>query len=146
MTSPNITASWQTLLADLSLILFMLTASAVTNAPDVPVVKAAPVKPLPPLAPKPATPSQRAEPVGVWIDSEGAPPLAAWLAEQARDPRLRATIVVRFAGGDRAGALLRAARLSEAAGPRGAGARIVIEAGAQDAASVALGYDDEIAG
>jgi len=139
MTSPNITASWQTLLADLSLILFMLTASAVTDAPGAPVAKAAPAKP----APKPATPSQRAEPVGVWTDGEGAPPLAQWLAEQARDPRLRATIVVRFAGGDRTGALLRAARLGEAAGPRAASARIVIETGPYDAASVTLGYDDE---
>lgn len=143
MSATSITASWQTLLADLSLILFMLTASAVTNAPETPAAKAAPAQPAPRPTPKPATPSQRAEPVGVWTDGEGAPPLAQWLAEQARDPRLRATIAVRYTGGDRASALSHAARLGEAAGPRAASARIVIEAGTHDAASVTLGYDDE---
>lgn len=135
---------WQTILADLSLILFMVTAAALANAPAGPL--------LPLVAPghhaaahvaPPVAPSPRAEPVGVWSDGPGAPPLGAWLAQQARDPRLRPTILVRHIGGHGRDALARALVLVEAAGPRGAAARIVIEEGRTDSASVLLGYDAE---
>lgn len=142
--------SWQTILADLSLILFMVTASALANAPDAPLDPlapraAAPTPPLPAALPPPraVAPSLQAEPVGVWREGPGAPALDRWLAEQARDPRLRVTIAVRHAGGDAAAALALAQRLALEAGPRGASARIVVEPGAHAGASVILGYDAE---
>lgn len=157
-------ASWQTILADLSLILFMVTAAALANAPpDGPIgPDTATDTPRPPHrlrvadlaardhapapAPSPSTSpaaSLRAEPVGVWQDMPGAPPLATWLAEQGRDPRLRATIIVRYANGARASALARATVLSQSAGQRAADARIVIEKGPVASASVLLGYDSD---
>lgn len=175
MIARTAAGSWQTILADLSLILFMVTASALANAPDAPLgpdepvpAKAAPRAPQPasapaplPSAPPPPLPSLRAEPVGLWRDAPGAPPLAEWLAQEGRDPRLRVTIAVRYSdaggsgaggsgaggpgGGGRAGALATAARLAAQAGPRAATARIVVEPGAMAGASVALGYDDELA-
>ncbi|MEO0032283.1 MAG: hypothetical protein RIS94_2041 [Pseudomonadota bacterium] len=138
-------SSWQTILADLALILFLVTASALANAPDAPLGPDTSPPPARP-APKPAAPSPRAEPVGVWTDGPGAPPLAQWLAASAADPRLRVTIAVRYARDSRAAALARAARLGEAAGPRAATARMVVEPGSTDAASVALGYDAEASG
>jgi hypothetical protein len=135
--------AWQTILADLSLILFMVTAAALAKAGDGPLAPfAPPSRPAPPPRP-PVAASPRAEPVGVWSDGPGAPPLARWLALQGRDPRLRPTVLVRHSGGHRRAALARALALVEAAGPRGASARIVIEQGPADSASVLLGYDTE---
>lgn len=133
-------SSWQTILADLALILFLVTASALANAPDAPLGPDVPAR----HAPRPVAPSPRAEPVGVWTDGPGAPPLAEWLATSARDPRLRVTIAVRYARASRVDALAHAAQLGELAGPRAAAARMVVEPGASDGASVALGYDAEV--
>lgn len=139
---------WQTILADLALILFMICASALSvaegPAPAADKAQAAPLRPSV-APPHPVVPSQQAEPVGVWRDGPGAPPLAQWLADQAGDPRLRLSIVVRYAPqpGGRAAALDQAAALARAAGPRAVTARLVVEPGAQPGASVALGYDAE---
>lgn len=144
MTAPShglygapIAMPWQTILADLALILFMMTAAALANAPDGPLL---------PNAPKPVSrpvPSVRGEPVGVWRDEPGSPALAGWLAQQAGDPRLRVSILVRHLAGHEQAALARAAALVAKAGARGAGARIVIEPGHEDSASVVLAYDAE---
>ncbi|KPF52280.1 hypothetical protein IP65_17150 [Novosphingobium sp. AAP1] len=149
ITRPGQTG-WQTILADLALILFMICASAlsVAEGPASPAVRAqaAPLRaPAPPPAVQPVAPSLQAEPVGVWRDGPGAPPLAQWLAEQAADPRLRLSIVVRYATGPggREAALDQAASLARSAGPRAASARLVVEPGAQPGASVTLGYDEE---
>jgi hypothetical protein len=74
-----------------------------------------------------------------------APPLAQWLADQAADPRLRLSIVVRYATrtGAREAALEQAAALARSAGARAITARLVVEPGTQPGASVALGYDAE---
>ena len=144
-----ITMPWQTILADLALILFMMTAAALANAPDGPLAPITPgpgkaaVRPVPPAPPAPLAPSARGEPVGVWRDGPGGPGLADWLSQQARDPRLRVSILVRHAKGQERAALTRAEALVAAAGERGAGARIVIEPGAENGASVVLAYDAE---
>lgn len=144
ITRPGQTG-WQTILADLSLILFMITASAlsVAEGPD-------PRARSQPSPPKPAPPasiaaSLQAEPVGLWRDAPGAPPLGQWLADQGRDPRLRLSVVVRYAPapGAREAALDHAAMLARMAGARAQGARLVIEPGLPAGASVALGYDRE---
>jgi len=136
---------WQTILADLSLILFMVTASALANAPDGPLGADADATAAPRPRSQPALPaitlSPRAEPVGVWQAGPGAPPLSKWLNEVARDPRLRLTITVHYAPGGRAAALTQAARLGRAAGPRGETARIVVEPGLPAGANAVVAYD-----
>jgi len=141
-------AGWQTILADLSLILFMMTAAALANSHDGPMAPepAATAKPQikPNHQPNPqptVAASLRAEPVGVWSDGPGVPPLAEWLTQQGRDPRLQPTILVRHMPGHARAALAQAEALVAAAGPRGAAARIVIEEGPADSASVLLAYD-----
>lgn len=132
--------SWQTILADLAMILFMVTASALSD----PAAISPPPKPAPPPTPPQLAPSVRAEPVGVWREAPGGPALAEWVAQQGADPRLRATVLVRDAG-EPARALAHAGRLVEALGIRKAGARVVIEPanGANGGATVTLGYDTE---
>lgn len=121
---------WQTIIADLSMILFMLTASAVSRQDT--SAKAAPAS-----APAPAP---RAEPVAVWIAGEGAPPLKDWLAQQPRDARQQVTITATYAPGAMQEALAQAQRLAAQAGE----ARVLVEPGAPGdpgGMRVVIGYD-----
>ena len=152
MIARTVRSSWQTILADLSLILFMVTASALADTPDGPLGTAAdaparpravarPVPQPPPPPPPPIAPLPRAEPVGVWRPAAGAPTLPQWLDEVARDPRLRLTITVHFVAGGRDAALAEAERLDRAAGAHGQTARVVVEPGQPAGASAMIGYD-----
>ena len=114
-------SGWQTVLADLSLILFMIMASAVNEAPA-----AAPAPP-----PQPAVLPALGDPVALWRQAPGAPSLRDWLASAAPDPRLRLTII---AAPEQAGAAL---ALAAAAGRP---ARVLIEPGASGLVA-ALTYD-----
>lgn len=130
---------WQTSLADLSLILFMLSAAAVHRQPSAkPAV-------LPAASPRA---SARSEPLAVYEAGPGAPSLHVWLAQQALDPRQQLTITARYgkAPGARDAALREATRLLGEAGVAGRVARLVVEPGAGPA-RVALAYDtpDQVA-
>lgn len=109
-------SGWQTVLADLSLILFMVMAAAVSQAPPEAADK------VPVLG----------EPVAVWRAGADAPPLANWLAAAGADPQLRLTIV---APAREAAA---AQTLAERAGRP---ARIVLEAEAGGPVLATLTYD-----
>ena len=113
-------SGWQTVLADLSLILFMITAAAVAQAPAQPAQLAPPM--LPALG----------SPVAVWSAAPGGPDLLAWLAQNAGDPRLRLTIVAPPA------AALDALALGAASGRP---ARVLIEPGMQGLPIATLTYD-----
>lgn len=117
--------SWQTMLADLSLILFMVTAAAMGQPAPRPAV----ARPLPRPAATPGRsgPPVQGEPLAVYRAVPGAPPLARWLAAEQLDPREQLTITTRYRPGERAQALARAADLAERAGAAGGSARIVIE-------------------
>ncbi len=132
MMSIKVGTGWQTIIADLSMILFMLTASAVARQD--PKAQAAPAitratTSTPQLAP-------RGEPVAVWIAGEGAPPLKEWLAQQPRDPRQQVTITASYAPGAMNEALTRAQALAREAGD----ARVVVEPGSPGL-RVVIGYD-----
>lgn len=124
---------WQTSLADLSLILFMLTAAALA-AHNQKADEDAPTSAR--------RPSPRAEPLAVYAPGPDAPPLREWLAQQAPDPRQQVTITLHYgpAPGARDAALRDAVRLLGEAGAAGARARLVVEPG-EGPANVALAYD-----
>lgn len=128
---------WQYALADLSLILFLVTASALAQANSAPKA--------PPSAPPPApiAAAFTTEPVAVWSAGEGAPPLAQWLAQVAADPRLEVQIIVRFADKKRDVAMAQAIELATEGGPRASAARILVEPGERAGASVSLNYASE---
>lgn len=107
-------SGWQYALADLSLILFMVTAATLAHAGE---------QPLPVRA------SAQGEPLALWRPGSGAPPLQEWLAAQSPDPRQQLTIVARYAAGEQAGALAQAQALAVSAGDAGVTARIIIEPG-----------------
>lgn len=118
---------WYITLADLSLILFMATASAVHEDASQTVQ----ANPLP----------AEGEPVAVYRAGADAPPLRQWLASQGQDDRLRLTIIAHHAGADVAVAAQQAAALAAQAGPQGAEARIVVEGGAAAQVLAVLSYD-----
>lgn len=127
---------WQYALADLSLILFLVTASALAQASSAP--KMPPAPPPPPVAAALAS-----EPVAVWSAGTGAPPLAQWLARVGADPRLEVQVVVRYADDEREAAVAQAVQLAAAGGPRARAARILVEPGTRAGASVLLTYASE---
>lgn len=110
---------WQYVMTDLSLILFMITAAALREAP---VMEAATAARVP----------AEGEPVALWRAGDGSPPLAVWLAETGRDPRLRLTIYAAPDAMDAARALTLEARRP---------ARIVLDPDHRGAAFAALTFD-----
>lgn len=130
---------WQYALADLSLILFMVTASALAQAGGPKV--GGPLTP----PPSPVAAATGSEPVAVWSASRDAPPLANWLRQVGEDQRLEVSVVVRYADGGRGAAMAQAALLVAAGGARAKAARILVEPGTRTGASVSLAYSSEIA-
>jgi hypothetical protein len=111
---------WQTTLADLALILFMVTAAAMAEKPD--EARKAP-EPVVAGAPVPAA----GEPLAIYRVAPNAPPLSEWLANQPRDDRQNLTIVARHRVGDTAEATRKALALAREAAAAGRNPRIVIE-------------------
>ena len=116
---------WQYALADLSLILFMVTGAALAQA----VGKRGSMQPSP-----------QGEPLALWGAEAGAPPLREWLEAQPPDDRQQLTIVARYGAGGQARALEEARTLAVSAGEAGARARIVIEPG-EGVIAATLAYD-----
>ena len=113
-------SGWQTVLADLSLILFMTTAAAVSEAPAAP--PQAKIR-LPALG----------EPVAVWRAAPDGPSLPEWLATQSNDPRQRLTLVAAPVDGSAAMALAATADRP---------VRVLIEPGLAAPPYAALTYDN----
>lgn len=135
---------WQTSLADLSLILFLVAAAAASQQAAKPSVK--PPARASSSQSSPA-PSPQTEPLSVYVAAPGAPPLAQWLREQAADPRQQLTITARYGPGEGAQsrALTEAGQLLAEAGAQGRSARIVVEPG-MGAVRAALAYDSPYEG
>jgi hypothetical protein len=128
----SVGTGWQMIIADLSMILFMLTASAVARQDSSAQTKLAPAS----ANRSAAGPAPRSEPVAVWIGGEGAPPLGQWLAQQPRDARQQVTITATYAPGAMQEALAQAQVLAKDAGE----ARILVEPGSPGM-RVVIGYD-----
>lgn len=111
---------WQYVMTDLSLILFMITAAALREAP------AEALRPSPLAAPA------LGEPVAVWRGGADMPGLAQWLSAQNPDPRQRLTVVA---------PLTQAAPALALAQGAGRPARVVLEPDAGGAPYAALTYD-----
>lgn len=134
---------WQTMLADLSLILFMVTAAAMAD----PAPKPAPIHALPP--PPPPQPSAladpvRAQPLTVWRQVPGGPGLGAWLAQQQIDKREELTITLHYPPDAQTRALAEGGRLMREARGATLPARLVLEpeaAGTPFVVLASLAYD-----
>lgn len=138
MISTRAGSGWQTLLADLSIILFMVTAAALSQSKDGAQAKDGGAM----VTPKA---SARSEPLAVYRAAPGAPPLGQWLAAQSPDPRQQLSIVAHFAPGNQQAALSEAGALLAQAGTAGMAARLVVEPG-EGGTVATLAYDAASAG
>lgn len=132
-------SGWQYILADLSLILFMVTAAALAQAQD------GPPPPHPAAAkaqssPKAQALSTQGEPVAIYRAVPNAPPLHDWLRDQFTDARQHLTIVAQYRPGGQVAAMMLAQNLAQDAGDAGKKARIVVEPG-NDEATAVLAFD-----
>ena len=130
---------WQTTMTDLSLILFMVTASALMQAGGgMQAGEEAGTATPPPAA------SARSEPLAVWRPAPAAPPLARWLAAQPADPRQIVTVSALYAPGGQTAALVLARDLAVQADGSGRTVRVLVEPG-EGGASVTLAHDQPAA-
>jgi hypothetical protein len=130
MSAPG--TNWQLMLADLAIVLFLTSFSAL--AKDHPVAHAARPRPA---APAPAV----AEPVALWRAGKGAPPLAAWLKDQGFDRRMRVNVVGSYGAGDRDRVLAEANDLTFEPALAGRAVRLILEPAPASSIIVTLSYD-----
>ena len=127
---PQGAPGWQLLLADLGLILFLITASALANAGE--------------RVDTSAYVSEMGEPVAVMRSDGGPqtlPELSAWLAEYQPDPREQLTLTLRHHPGDFADAQRLAAQLRGAALGAGHTPRIVVEEASATGVQASFAFD-----
>ncbi len=129
----RISFGWQTTLADLALILFMVTAAGIHAQQQQ-------NQQLQQVAGSPSLPAE-GEPLAVYRAAQGAPPLREWLAEQAPDGRQYLTIVARYRPGNAESAAREAVALAQEAGTAGVLARIVLEPGEGAGLFATLAFD-----
>lgn len=131
MTTPG--TNWQIMLADLSIILFLMTFSALAHDDG--------LKPKPRAAPAVISAPAVAEPVAAWRAGQGAPPLGEWLKSQAADARMRINVHAAYSAGRREQLLSEAAAVGADPALAGRAVRLILEPGAADAVTVTLTYD-----
>jgi hypothetical protein len=134
MSAPG--TNWQLTLADLAIILFLTSFSALAKQET----KARPAHPKPVAAPA-ATSIALAEPVALWRAGEDAPPLAAWLKGQGFDQRMRVNIVASYGAGDRDRMIGAATALSANPSLAHRTVRLILEPAPSSALTVTLTYD-----
>jgi hypothetical protein len=124
---------WQTLLADLSLILFMVTAAAMSTNTH------RPAKAPPKIQCSPAV----GEPLALWR-SGSSQTLAHWLAIEQPDARQQLTITAHYRAGAQDTALAAAQALAAQAGPTGKTARLIITLSSDAETMATLAYDQTL--
>jgi hypothetical protein len=133
---------WQLILADLALILFLLALSALPAAEAETGRKLADREARERSAQRVAQPSPEiAAAQALYRPVAGGPSLAAWLADQPRDPRATLTVFVRHRPGDGAAAWDAAKLLADDASASRFAVRTIITAGQTPDLYASLAYD-----
>lgn len=125
--------SWQLILADLALILFVCTLAGLAGAGKA-------------VAARSACEAQFAQSHALYRAVLGAPPIGSWLAEQPADPRARLTIFGFYLAADHSRVTRDAMSLEQAALEAGALPRTVIEPADQSQVFASLAFDGELPG
>lgn len=133
----RVSFGWQTTMADLAMILFMVTAAGIHAQQQQKLQAQAATT----VVPSVLLPSAQGEPLAVYRAQPGALPLSEWLAEQSPDKRQYLTIVARYRPGQAADAARDALGLAQQAGAAGVSARIVLEPGESADLLATLAFD-----
>jgi len=121
----RLAVGWEIMLADLSLILFMVTAVALSQTGDGQADMAV---------------SPQGEALAFYRVDADAPPIGEWLRSQSPDTRQQLTIVAQYRPGGQEAALMQAETLAREARASGAQARIVVEPG-EGGTTATLAFD-----
>lgn len=124
-------SGWQTVMADLALILFLVTAQAYRE-PD--------REPAPATQARTPPHAEQGPQLAVFRPDEGAD-LKAWLVAQLTDDRQGVTVVIRTPDADLAPALLRGGALVERIAKEGIRARLIVEPSNRPDTAVVIAYD-----
>ncbi|WP_086619015.1 hypothetical protein [Erythrobacter tepidarius] len=132
-------SSWQLILADLALILFLVTLSALPRT----AADAAPGL-ADRLAPAQRPRAEIAAAQALYRPVAGGPSLGEWLASQPHDPRATLTIFALHPAGGEAAAWEAARRLAASARSSGVPVRTIITSAARADLYASLAYDAEV--
>lgn len=133
-------SGWQLILADLALILFLVTLTALPRtAADIATGLADRVAPAPPVA-------EVAAAQALYRPVAGGPSLGEWLASQPRDPRATLTVFAHYPAGGEAQAWASARGLAAAAQDSGVPVRTIITGAAEADLYASLAYDTAVDG
>lgn len=135
---------WQLILADLALILFLLTLSALP-AEEAETARGLASRAVQEKAARDAMQGEVAAAQALFRPVPGGPDLSEWLAAQAPDPRATLTIFAVHTPGKEAAAWARAEALAAEARARGARVRTIISAGPAEEIYASLAYDAPLA-
>lgn len=130
MITTNSSVGWLTTLADLSIILFMITAADLSNAQ---VDRERNLKAV--------TSVMTAEPVAIYRPEPGVMPFGDWLANQPADNRQRVTILVRHTGADEQRLIAAGMKLTAPAQEAGRSPRLIVEKADRADVVAMLTYD-----
>ena len=136
LTLARHSSSWHLILADLALILFLVSAAALSSESGVDASKKQDIAQENPAGMQPLAPAQ-----ALYRAGPGLPTLAEWLERQPRDPRATLTIVAQHTAGRENDAWSQAQRMAATASALGVRSRVVIQEGRSDAVHASLGYD-----
>ena len=128
--------SWQLILADLALILFLVTAAALSAGGGIEEAIEAINEPDQTALPGTLAPAQ-----ALYRAGPGLPTLAEWLEQQPRDPRASLTIVAQHIAGEDERAWSDARSMAATANAMGVRARVIIREGEASAIHASLAYD-----
>ncbi len=137
--------SWQMILADLALILFLLTLSALPAA-EAEAGRGLAARAVREKIEREASEPEIASAQALYRAVPGGPPLSEWLAAQAPDPRATLTIFATHTPGGEAAAWSRAGALAAEGRAAGARVRTIIAVGSEADVYASLAYDAEPAG
>ncbi len=135
---------WQLILADLALILFLLTLSALPAA-EAETARGLASRAVQEKNARGAVTAEVAAAQALFRPVPGGPALGDWLASQAPDPRATLTIFAIHAPGGEAAAWSRAEALAAEARARGTRVRTIISAGRSADLYASLAYDTPLA-
>jgi hypothetical protein len=138
--------AWQLILADLALILFLVSLSALPAAEAGsgrrlahPAARGEEARPVSPAA-------EVAAAQALYRPVADGPTLAEWLASQPRDPRATLTVFARHPAGGEAEAWEAARSLAASVRGRGVPVRIIITTGSEPDLYASLAYDARVSG
>ncbi len=135
---------WQLILADLALILFLLTLSALPAA-EAETARGLAARAVQEKTAREGVETEVAAAQALFRPVAGGPALGEWLASQTPDPRATLTIFAVHAPGGEAAAWARAEALAAEARARGTRVRTIISSGRSADLYASLAYDTPLA-